>query len=125
IMRLGEASMLAAQLEDALGYAERALALARERGQRGVEASAFLLLGEIASHPDHSGAGAASSHYHHAMALAHELQARPLIAHCHLGLAKLHRGTGEREQAASTSPPQPRCTARWICPSGWSRQRPR
>ena len=24
---------------------------------------------------------------------------RPLIAHCHLGLAKLHRRTGKREQA--------------------------
>jgi hypothetical protein len=33
------------------------------------------------------------------MALAHELQARPLTAHCHLGLAKLHRVTGKREQA--------------------------
>jgi hypothetical protein len=24
---------------------------------------------------------------------------RPLVAHCHLGLGKLYRGTGKREQA--------------------------
>jgi hypothetical protein len=24
---------------------------------------------------------------------------RPLVAHCHLGLARLHRRTGKREQA--------------------------
>jgi hypothetical protein len=24
---------------------------------------------------------------------------RPLVAHCHAGLAKLYRGTGERERA--------------------------
>ena len=33
------------------------------------------------------------------MALASELGMRPLLAHCHLGLGKLHRRTGQREQA--------------------------
>jgi hypothetical protein len=33
------------------------------------------------------------------MTLATELGMRPLIAHCHLGLGKLHRRTGKREQA--------------------------
>jgi hypothetical protein len=31
--------------------------------------------------------------------LAGELGMRPLIAHCHLGLGKLYRRTGTREQA--------------------------
>jgi hypothetical protein len=31
--------------------------------------------------------------------LADDLGMRPLIAHCHLGLGKLHRRTGKREQA--------------------------
>jgi hypothetical protein len=31
--------------------------------------------------------------------LASELGARPLIAHCHLGLGKLYRRTGQRDQA--------------------------
>jgi len=32
-------------------------------------------------------------------ALANELGMRPLVAHCHLGLGKLSRRTGQREQA--------------------------
>jgi hypothetical protein len=31
--------------------------------------------------------------------LAEELGMRPLVAHCHLGLGKLYRRTGKREQA--------------------------
>ena len=33
------------------------------------------------------------------MALAEELGMRPLVAHCHLGLGRLYRRTGKREQA--------------------------
>src|SRR5262245_7539026 len=33
------------------------------------------------------------------MRLATELGMRPLVAHCHLGLGKLFRRTGQREQA--------------------------
>jgi hypothetical protein len=33
------------------------------------------------------------------MALANELGMRPLVAHCHLGLGKVCRRTGKREQA--------------------------
>ena len=31
--------------------------------------------------------------------MAEELGMRPLVAHCHLGLGKLYRSTGKREQA--------------------------
>ena len=37
--------------------------------------------------------------YRDALALAGELGMRPLAAHCHLGLGKLYRRTGKREQA--------------------------
>ena len=37
--------------------------------------------------------------YRQALALATELGMRPLVAHCHLGLGKLCRRTGKREQA--------------------------
>jgi hypothetical protein len=36
---------------------------------------------------------------HEALALAEQLKMRPLVAHCHLGLGKLYRRTGKREQA--------------------------
>ena len=32
-------------------------------------------------------------------ALADELGMRPLVAHCHLGLGKLYRRTGKRQEA--------------------------
>jgi hypothetical protein len=37
--------------------------------------------------------------YRGVLALAADLGMRPLVAHCHLGLGKLYRRTGEREQA--------------------------
>ena len=49
LVHLGEAYALADQPEEALSIAERVLALARERGQRGSEAWALRLIGEIAS----------------------------------------------------------------------------
>jgi hypothetical protein len=39
------------------------------------------------------------AHYVRALALADTLGMRPLVAHCHLGLGKLYRRTGKREQA--------------------------
>jgi hypothetical protein len=41
----------------------------------------------------------AQQQYVEALTLATELGMRPLVAHCHLGLGKLHRRTGKREQA--------------------------
>jgi len=95
VTQLGEASMLAARPEDALAFARRALTLARERGERGFEAGALRLLGEIASHRDPPDVATAEGHYRQALALADELSMRPLVAHCHLGLGKLYRRTGD------------------------------
>jgi len=41
----------------------------------------------------------ASMRFREALTLAEELGMRPLNAHCHFGLGKLHRGTGQRQQA--------------------------
>jgi tetratricopeptide (TPR) repeat protein len=99
IVHLGEAYLIAGQLNDALALATQGLTLARERGHRGSEAWELRLLGEIASRNDHPDAAAAEAHYSAAIALASELGMRPLVAHCHLGLCKLYRQTGNREQA--------------------------
>ena len=37
--------------------------------------------------------------YREASLIAERLGMRPLLAHCHLGLGKVHRRTGEREHA--------------------------
>jgi hypothetical protein len=42
----------------------------------------------------------AHDHYRQAIALATELGMRPLVAHCHLGLGKLRRRTGDGAKAA-------------------------
>jgi len=42
---------------------------------------------------------AAFSSYEQAKTLAEELGMRPLQGHCHLGLGKLYRRTGTRQQA--------------------------
>jgi hypothetical protein len=41
----------------------------------------------------------AGRYYHEALALGTDLGMRPLVAHCHLGLGKLSRRIGKRDQA--------------------------
>jgi tetratricopeptide (TPR) repeat protein len=98
-VELGEAYLLANRLADAQGAAKRALTLARQRGERGYEAWALRLLGEIASHHDPPEAESAEAHYRQAMTQAEGLGMRPLLAHCHLGLGKLYRRIGHRALA--------------------------
>jgi len=99
IINLGRGYLLAGRVEDAMRLAESALELTRERKERGSEAGALWLLGEIASHQDPREVEKADSHYRQAMALAEELGMRPLVAHCHLGLGKLYWRTGKRQEA--------------------------
>ena len=99
VTHLSEAYMLADRLEEAIACGDRALALARERGQRGYEAWALSHLGEIVSCCDRLDAETAEGHYRDALGVAEELGMRPLVAHCHLGLGRVYRRTGKREQA--------------------------
>jgi Tetratricopeptide repeat len=62
-------------------------------------AHALQLLGDIATRPDRVDAESGEAHYRQALALAEPRGMRPLVAHCHLGLGKLYRRTGKREQA--------------------------
>jgi tetratricopeptide (TPR) repeat protein len=95
---LGEACVVAGCLDEASTAAERALLLARERGQRGDEAAALHVLGEAAAR----GAGAADKAEHYylaAIALAGELEMRPLLARTHLGIGRVCLRGGDRERA--------------------------
>jgi hypothetical protein len=69
--------------------------LARERGERGHEAWAHLLLGETASHRDCPDVAAAEAHYATATDLASELGMRPLVAHCRFSVGKLLARAGD------------------------------
>ena len=89
-LSLGEAQLLADRPEEAHTLAERALALAREHQERGHEAYALRLLGDIAAQRDPLERDQAEAYYRQALALAKELGMRPLLAHCHLGLGMLY-----------------------------------
>jgi tetratricopeptide (TPR) repeat protein len=96
---LGQAQLLAGRLEEAQALAERALVQARTHQERGNEAYALRLLGEIAAQRDPPEAAPAEAHYCQALALTEELGMRPLMAHCHLGLGKLYATIGRRAEA--------------------------
>jgi predicted protein tyrosine phosphatase len=54
---------------------------------------------DIVTHADRLDAESGEVHYRKALAFAQPRGMRPLAAHCHLGLGKLYRRTGKREQA--------------------------
>src|SRR5262249_42533915 len=91
---LGEAQILAGRLEEAHALAERALEHARAHQERGNEAYALHLLGEIAAHRDPPENEPAAAHFRQALALAEELGMRPLVAHCHRDLGMLYAMLG-------------------------------
>jgi class 3 adenylate cyclase/tetratricopeptide (TPR) repeat protein len=99
LVHLGEAYLLASRPDDASTQAHRALELNQVHKERGWRAWTLRLLGEIAAHGASPDVGTGETHFHEAMALATDFGMRPLVAHCHLGLGKLYRRSGKREQA--------------------------
>ena len=67
--------------------------------ERGHEAWALRLLGEIAARPDGGEVEQAEAHYDQARVLAETLGMRPLVAHCHRELGTLHRRIGHHAKA--------------------------
>jgi hypothetical protein len=88
-------------MEDAIRFAREALAVARSQGERGHEAWALRLLGEIAASRDHPDVETADTHYRDATSLARELGMRPLEAQCHLAFGMLFHHAGHRDRARS------------------------
>jgi tetratricopeptide (TPR) repeat protein len=98
-LSLGEAQMLAGRLKEAQALAEGALAHARAHQERGNEAYALRLLGDIAARHNPLKVEPAEDYYRQALALAEALGMRPLQAHCHRGLGKLYAKIGRWEEA--------------------------
>ena len=94
---LGRACLVLGRLDEARRLGDRAVeACSREPG---FAAYALHLLGDIATHSDRFDAQRGEIHYREALALAEPRGMRPLVAHCHLGLGKLYRRTGKRQEA--------------------------
>jgi tetratricopeptide (TPR) repeat protein len=96
---MSTAQILAGHLEEAHTLAERVLAFTRAHQERGHQAYALRLLGEIAARREPPECAQAEAHYQQALVLAEELGMRPLAAHCHRGIGMLYAATGQREQA--------------------------
>jgi len=96
---LSEVCRLAGRSEEAWQHARQALDLARQHKARGDEALALHQLGTVYAHAAPPDVEQAEAHYQQALALAEELDMRPLVAHCHRGLGMLSVATGQREQA--------------------------
>ena len=105
LVTTAEAELEARDPDAALVLAEQALELARRRGEQGNVARALRLLGAIASEREAAASRPTGSRqdgailFGQALALADELGMRPLVAHCHLGLGKLYRRTGDHAKA--------------------------
>jgi class 3 adenylate cyclase/tetratricopeptide (TPR) repeat protein len=96
---LAAAYLLGNRPDDARKAAEEALELARRYGERGNEAEALRVLGECAAAAAGPDLTTPRTSLQQALTLAEELEMRPLVAHCHLGLGKLYHRTDKREQA--------------------------
>jgi tetratricopeptide (TPR) repeat protein len=92
----GAACLHAGRPDMARALAHEALGLARAHGERGHEAHALRLLGDVAAHADRP---EAERCYREAIALASELGMRPLGARCHLALGALLGRAGDRARA--------------------------
>jgi predicted ATPase/class 3 adenylate cyclase len=96
---LGEAHLLTGRRDDAAAVTRRALDLAHRQKERGNEAWVLRLLGDIAAHADPPDLQTAEGYYKQALARANELGMSPLVAHCHFGLGKLYRSSGDQVTA--------------------------
>ncbi len=96
---LAEGHLLAGLGDEAEREAGQALALARAKGERGIEAWLLRLLGEIGIRRG-TPPPAALDAYRDALALAGALGMRPLGALCHLGMGKLYQRIGSPERAS-------------------------
>jgi tetratricopeptide (TPR) repeat protein len=94
---VGRACLLLGRLDEARRLGDRAVESSKR--QPGFAAHARCLLGDITSHPHRFDAETSAAHYREALTLAELHGMRPLVAHCHLGLGKLHRRTGKPELA--------------------------
>ena len=92
---LAHALLLDGRTADALGAGEEALRLSRERGERGYEAWALHILGDIHAAGEGAAPPRAEGFQREALLVAGELGMRPLAARCERALADLARRRGD------------------------------
>jgi tetratricopeptide (TPR) repeat protein len=91
----GEAALYANRIDEADELAAYALDLACRYNERGHEAWAHRLLGDLAARRAPDGLAAAEVSYRRAITLGEELRMRPLVARSHLELGRLQERMGD------------------------------
>jgi tetratricopeptide (TPR) repeat protein len=89
--------LLLGRLDEARRLANRSIE--SSQGQPNFVAHARCILGDLAIHPECFDPKGATAHYRTALTLAKPRGMRPLAAHCHFGLARLHRRIGNPARA--------------------------
>ncbi len=95
---LGHAYLRLDRVAEARRSAAAALDRARKSGERGHEAWALFLLASIAGSTESSSVEETESVFGQAIELARALDMRPLLAHCHAGLADVYARRGRLER---------------------------
>jgi len=98
LANLAEGYLTDGQQARARAAAEEALQLATAGGERGQEAAALALLGDVAAR-EGAAAEEGRRHYAAALALSGELGLRPLLAETHLAAGRLCAALGDRPAA--------------------------
>jgi class 3 adenylate cyclase/tetratricopeptide (TPR) repeat protein len=96
---LAGAYLQSGRIDDARQTAARAVEMGRAHHELGFEGYALRELGDALAAGDSPDFCRAEGQYLHALAIAEELGMRPLQAHTHLSLGKLHRRAGRPHEA--------------------------
>ncbi len=96
-MQLAHAYLRAGRLAEASSTLDRALQIARSRGERGHEAYGMLVQALLAAATGQQGLEDATRCLESAMERAKELGMEPLVAQCHLGFAQILSGADSDE----------------------------
>src|SRR2546423_14862284 len=99
LMCLAETSLLSGRERQAAETAQRALDIAREHKERGRDAWAWRLRGEIALRSKDPADASAEASFSRALPLGTELEMRPLVARARLGLGGWQQKVGDRAKA--------------------------
>ncbi|MDJ0957609.1 MAG: adenylate/guanylate cyclase domain-containing protein [Arenicellales bacterium] len=96
---LGEVLIKVSEYDAAETITDRALNLARERGEKGFEAMALHLMAEVCVHTSSAKRERAKRLYGESIEMARTLNMRPLVARCNLGLGYLLRQLKNTDQS--------------------------
>jgi hypothetical protein len=101
LSNFGRVCHLAGRDDEALTHAHDAIDVARASGERGNEAWAWCLLGDLVSDGNASAPRIEEAHSHYCMALriAQDLGMRPFQAQCLNGLSRLQKMVGDEALA--------------------------